>query len=384
MNPLREMVEKYRGEGLEPVEPELDEANWPADVERYYQECMKKQPGKGKEYCARVAWSIFCAHKKPDYPGCTKFGKKWGKPYSKPLSAEVEGCSPCEAAYRERQALVGRLLAEEKPWAHRRAVKPTHERCPKGSHWNDVERECMRLPGHLMKAVRQADAGSEPHPSLSSHQELAHHYDKARDQHYKTAQKLHQHGFVALATVHSNRGREASRMNHFHQKVASEIQARGTHRGVRESRAVLRQRWESFLAHEANLHEATPHERCPKGKHWNDNSHKCEKIPVGVKLHIATANEFGARAHEDSNDAETASSPKIAKLSHANAAHSHASAKRFHQIAAGQLAKAGFSQAAAEHEKRAGEHEAHEVSHGGKADPELLQKLKAQNPWMKK
>jgi hypothetical protein len=47
----------------------------PADVERYYKDCRKKSPNKGKEYCARVAWQIYCTNKNPDYPGCTKYGK---------------------------------------------------------------------------------------------------------------------------------------------------------------------------------------------------------------------------------------------------------------------------------------------------------------------
>lgn len=47
----------------------------PADVERYYDDCRKKYPEKGEEYCARVAWQIYCTHKNPDYPGCTKYGK---------------------------------------------------------------------------------------------------------------------------------------------------------------------------------------------------------------------------------------------------------------------------------------------------------------------
>lgn len=52
-------------------------------VNRYFQQCMKRK--KDDEYCARVAWSIYCAHKNPGYKGCTKYGKKWGKPYSAPV-----------------------------------------------------------------------------------------------------------------------------------------------------------------------------------------------------------------------------------------------------------------------------------------------------------
>ena len=60
--------------------------NAPKDVDRYYKDCRKKQKGKSKEYCARVAWQIYCMHKNPDYKGCTKFGKTKGPPYSKPIS----------------------------------------------------------------------------------------------------------------------------------------------------------------------------------------------------------------------------------------------------------------------------------------------------------
>ena len=39
-------------------------------INRYYDECREKQPGKSKEYCARVAWTRFCQHKDPDHPSC--------------------------------------------------------------------------------------------------------------------------------------------------------------------------------------------------------------------------------------------------------------------------------------------------------------------------
>lgn len=56
----------------------------PKRLDKYYTPCMKRY--KNKEYCARVSWSIYCSHVDPKYPGCTRYGKKWGKPYSKPLS----------------------------------------------------------------------------------------------------------------------------------------------------------------------------------------------------------------------------------------------------------------------------------------------------------
>ena len=53
----------------------VNEVEGPADVSRYYDDCKKKNPDKDDEYCARVAWQIYCMHKNPDYPGCTKYGK---------------------------------------------------------------------------------------------------------------------------------------------------------------------------------------------------------------------------------------------------------------------------------------------------------------------
>ena len=50
-------------------------AKKPKAVERYYKSCMESKTGKAKgnraeSYCAAVAWSIYCKHKKPDSPHC--------------------------------------------------------------------------------------------------------------------------------------------------------------------------------------------------------------------------------------------------------------------------------------------------------------------------
>ena len=47
-------------------------AKKPKAVERYYKDCMESKTGKakGEGYCAAVAWSIYCKHKKPDSPHC--------------------------------------------------------------------------------------------------------------------------------------------------------------------------------------------------------------------------------------------------------------------------------------------------------------------------
>jgi len=46
----------------------------PKALDKYYEKCMSKGD-KSKEYCARVAWSIYCQHVNPSYEGCTKYGK---------------------------------------------------------------------------------------------------------------------------------------------------------------------------------------------------------------------------------------------------------------------------------------------------------------------
>ena len=39
-------------------------------IARYYDDVRKNQPGKSKEYAARVAWTRFCKYKNPDHPSC--------------------------------------------------------------------------------------------------------------------------------------------------------------------------------------------------------------------------------------------------------------------------------------------------------------------------
>lgn len=55
------------------------QAEKPADVERYYKKCKDNPPatakGRVEEYCARVAWQIYCQNKNPSHPGCTEYGK---------------------------------------------------------------------------------------------------------------------------------------------------------------------------------------------------------------------------------------------------------------------------------------------------------------------
>ena len=59
-------------------------AKKPKAVERYYKDCMESKTGKAKgkraaSYCAAVAWSIYCKHKKPDSPHCKQADYFTGK-----------------------------------------------------------------------------------------------------------------------------------------------------------------------------------------------------------------------------------------------------------------------------------------------------------------
>lgn len=65
----------------------------PAKVNELYERIKKKSPGKDKSYYARTAWDVYCQHVNPDYEGCTKYGKKRGKPYSAPIAAALSALS---------------------------------------------------------------------------------------------------------------------------------------------------------------------------------------------------------------------------------------------------------------------------------------------------
>ena len=44
-------------------------------LSKYYSKCFDRYGDK--EYCSRVAWTIYCSYKNPEYKGCTKRGKRW-------------------------------------------------------------------------------------------------------------------------------------------------------------------------------------------------------------------------------------------------------------------------------------------------------------------
>lgn len=81
----------------------------PSDIQstitRYYDDCREKQPNKGKEYCARVAWQRFCMYKNPDHSSCTEYGRTKGKPYSAPIDeGDLEDDSLIDSMLGERSS----------------------------------------------------------------------------------------------------------------------------------------------------------------------------------------------------------------------------------------------------------------------------------------
>jgi len=83
---------RLRQERKQKVLEGLDRVPWKTKkvtkrLHKYVDPCMKRY--RNPAYCWRVAWSIYCSRIDPKYPGCTKYGKKWGKPYSQKLSRRV-------------------------------------------------------------------------------------------------------------------------------------------------------------------------------------------------------------------------------------------------------------------------------------------------------
>jgi hypothetical protein len=99
------------------------------------------------------------------------------------------------------------------------AKKTDHERCEKGTHWNELKKKCMKLPAslnrmrtHALIKSRTADSASNaadfPPPSVRGydHEDLHHtaadlHHD-AMNAHQKFADKAQKHGFKELAMTH--------------------------------------------------------------------------------------------------------------------------------------------------------------------------------------
>lgn len=71
----------------------------PAKVNQLYERIKKKQPDQSDEYCARVAWQVYCSHVNPDYKGCTPAGK--GPELAGPISSKVEK-TPCQCRHEKK------------------------------------------------------------------------------------------------------------------------------------------------------------------------------------------------------------------------------------------------------------------------------------------
>lgn len=90
------------------------------------------------------------------------------------------------------------------------------------------------------------------------------------------------------------------------------------------------------LAARSVASEATEHERCPDGSHWNDDKNKCVKLTKDLA-------KMSKEAHYGSAVAKTKDEHGMARLGHEKAA--------FH------LNKAGFRSLAKKHDSFASEHE---------------------------
>lgn len=64
---LRKLSFKVGQDELQAPDPNVKK-----EVNKYYKEC--RADGGGMEYCARVAWQIYCENN-PDYEGCTEYGR---------------------------------------------------------------------------------------------------------------------------------------------------------------------------------------------------------------------------------------------------------------------------------------------------------------------
>jgi|MudIll2142460700_1097286.scaffolds.fasta_scaffold96096_2 hypothetical protein len=92
-----------------------------------------------------------------------------------------------------------------------------HKKCPKGQHWNEAARKCMKLPPGLKRAHLKAQATSEKvykkYPSLpdddkDEHPGFDRAHGRAYDAHQQAAGLLHEHGFHELALHHEYLGNQ--------------------------------------------------------------------------------------------------------------------------------------------------------------------------------
>ena len=108
---------------------------------------------------------------------------------------------------------------------------------------------------------------------------------------------------------------------------------------------------------------ATKHEKCDKGKHWNDDEHKCMPLPKHLQHRVDEAEKSSDEAHEASNEdlRENESKNENGSVSDkTKKKHEHARIK--HMDAEGALKSEGFHEKAQEHAE-AQHHHKHKKEH---------------------
>lgn len=95
----------------------------------------------------------------------------------------------------------------------------THRRCKTGTHWNEKQKKCMKLPPDLAGAVNRSHAVAKKADSMSvkSAKQLrskTQQHHEAYSSHYNTAKQARQMGFLELANNHSKISRNHLRKYH--------------------------------------------------------------------------------------------------------------------------------------------------------------------------
>lgn len=145
--------------------------------------------------------------------------KKPTKPRAAPKTEKI---SPRLAEMRRMAGIGGEpvtppfMLSEPRLVKERSQTEETsHKRCEDGTHWNEKEKKCMKIPTGIQSHVARANASSAEADKASKHAggvdtEKAH--DKAREAHARASQdhfavssKLKKDGFHELAAHHEKK-----------------------------------------------------------------------------------------------------------------------------------------------------------------------------------
>lgn len=96
----------------------------PSKVNELYERIRKKNPKAGKEYAARVAWSIYCQSVNPNYKGCGPAAKTPGaqSPIAAVVSALRAAADQLEAGAKLRAARQIHVSVRELPPVLQRAL----------------------------------------------------------------------------------------------------------------------------------------------------------------------------------------------------------------------------------------------------------------------